>query len=801
MADAGRLVDLSLEQLSNIVVTSVSRREESLANAPASVYVITHDDIRRSGVTSLPEALRLAPNLQVARADTNQYAISARGFNNVLANKLLVMIDGRTVYTPLFSGTFWEAQDVLLEDIDRIEVISGPGATLWGANAVNGVINILTRDARDTQGALAAGGGGNLEYGGAARYGGSLGNGAYYRAYGKSMHRDNSELANGDPIRDASTRTQGGFRVDWDRDAHELTLQGDAYTGDIDQAPASRTIQGANVLGRWSARFADGSLARVQAYYDYTYRNHPGTFRETLSTFDLEAQYGTRIGDVHELVAGAGYRIARDDVTNSAQQALLPAYRTLAWGNVYAQDQIALAGNVDLIVGAKVETNVYTDAEFLPNIRIAWRPAAKHMVWAAASRAIRSPARIDRDFYAPGRPPYVIAGNETFESETANVYEIGYRGQFTSSASLTLTAFASDYDRLRSLRPQPGGAVFGNGIEGTSTGIEAWGTWRVLPNWQLFGGVDGAARALAGEAGQRRHRGLLAARQRPFRAVERTLVMGRDARHRLRPHGAAHCRAAGPGGAGVHRGRRAAGVAADARARGLADRPESVRSAARRVGAGHQPRGDPAQLLPRFPVDAALMRARRALGRLLWACWYLAVAASPLVAQTTRPGAAPAEPSLERVVKAVFLYKFLDYAEWPAAALADASAPYVIGVYGADDIARELAQIASGHTANGRAVDVRRVRRGDSLAGLHMLFVGAGESAQMPALVRAVQGMPVLVVAEDERGLAGGNAINLVVVDGKVRFDVALDAAERAGVRLSSRLLAVARSVRTGRSS
>lgn len=195
------------------------------------------------------------------------------------------------------------------------------------------------------------------------------------------------------------------------------------------------------------------------------------------------------------------------------------------------------------------------------------------------------------------------------------------------------------------------------------------------------------------------------------------------------------------------------------------------------------------------------MRARRALGRLLWACWYLAVAASPLVAQTTRPGAAPAEPSLERVVKAVFLYKFLDYAEWPVAALADASAPYVIGVYGADDIARELAQIASGHTANGRAVDVRRLRRGESLAGLHMLFVGAGESAQMPALVRAVQGMPVLVVAEDEHGLAGGSAINLVVVDGKVRFDVALDAAERAGVRLSSRLLAVARSVRTGRSS
>src|SRR5690349_7675179 len=221
------LADLSLEQLTKITVTSASRREEPLSEATASLYVITQEDIRRSGVTSLPEALRLAPNLQVARADTNQYAISARGFNNVLANKLLVMIDGRTVYTPLFSGTFWEAQDVMLEDIDRIEVVSGPGATLWGANAVNGVINIITRDAQRTQGALVAGGGGNLEYGGAGRYGGAFGADGFYRVYGKSMHRDNSELANGTSVRDASTRTQGGFRVDWIRAQHDVTVQGD----------------------------------------------------------------------------------------------------------------------------------------------------------------------------------------------------------------------------------------------------------------------------------------------------------------------------------------------------------------------------------------------------------------------------------------------------------------------------------------------------------------------------------------------------------------------------------------------
>jgi iron complex outermembrane recepter protein len=489
VADAGSLVDLSLEQLSNIVVTSVSRRAQSLANAPASVYVITHDDIHRAGVTSLPEALRLAPNLQVARADTNQYAISARGFNNVLANKMLVLIDGRTVYSPLFSGTFWEAQDVLLEDIDRIEVISGPGATLWGANAVNGVINIITRDAQETQGALIAGGGGNREYGGAGRYGGTGGDGVYWRAYGKSMHRDNSQLANGTPVVDDSTRSQAGFRVDWDGDNQERTVQGDAYDGSINQSPAARTIRGANLLGRWAARFADGSLARVQAYYDYTYREHPGTFRETLSTFDLEAQYGTRLAGIHEVVAGMGYRVARDDVANSPQQAFIPAERTLAWANVYVQDQISLHRDFDLILGAKVETNVYTNAEFLPNARIAWRPAEDQMLWAAASRAVRSPARIDRDLYLPGRPPYAIAANDTFDSETANVYEVGYRAQVAAGASVTVTVFTSEYDRLRSIRPQPGGAVFANGIEGTNTGIEAWGTWRVVPSWQLLGGV------------------------------------------------------------------------------------------------------------------------------------------------------------------------------------------------------------------------------------------------------------------------------------------------------------------------
>jgi len=489
VASAGDLVELSLEQLSNIVVTSVSRRAQSLADAPASVYVITHDDIRRSGATSIPEVLRLAPNLQVARADANQYAISARGFNNVLANKLLVMIDGRTIYTPLFSGTFWEAQNVMLEDVDRIEVISGPGATLWGANAVNGVINIITRSSEDTQGTLVAGGGGNLESGGSARYGGKLANGGHFRIYGMTFHRDNSEFADGTDIRDASTHTQGGFRADWGGATQAFTVQGDAYTGSLDQAPAARDISGANLLTSWSRAFDDGSSARVQAYYDHTDRNHAGAFKEGLDTLDIEGQYALRLATVHQVVMGAGYRYAFDHVTNSVAQAFLPADKNLQWANLFVQDQVAVRNDVDFITGVKLESNVYTGIEFLPNVRVAWRPSAGNMLWASYARAVRSPSRVDRDFYAPGVQPYLLAGNDTFDSEVANDYELGYRAQPTANVSLSITGFVTDFSRLRSLEPRPGGIVFANGIEGTNTGVEAWGTWRVLPNWQLAGGV------------------------------------------------------------------------------------------------------------------------------------------------------------------------------------------------------------------------------------------------------------------------------------------------------------------------
>ena len=489
VARAVDLADLSLEELGDVVVTSVSRRQERLASAPASIYVITRDDIRRAGVTSLPEALRLAPNLQVARADTNQYAISARGSNAVLANKLLVLIDGRVVYTPLFSGVFWEAQDTLLEDIDRIEVISGPGATLWGANAVNGVINVITRPAAATQGAVVAGGAGNLERGGFARYGAQIGSQTSFRVYGKVTDRDNSQLTDGRPIRDESEIAQVGFRVDSGDVTRSYTVQGDVYRGQIDQAPSEREIRGANLLGRFTQSLANDSRLVVQAYYDHTFRDHPATFRESLDIVDVYLQYGFVPFESHTLLVGGGYRHARDQVTNPAIQAFLPADKNLNWSHLFLQDEIAFGQGVKATLGVKVEDNTYTGAEVMPNARIAWQPADDRLVWAALSRAVRAPSRIDREFFVPATAPFLLAGGPNFESEVANVAEIGYRASVGHRFTGSITGYWHDFDRIRSLEPRPGGLMFENKIEGRTYGVEAWAEYRPIDRWRLSAGV------------------------------------------------------------------------------------------------------------------------------------------------------------------------------------------------------------------------------------------------------------------------------------------------------------------------
>jgi iron complex outermembrane recepter protein len=483
------LADLDLEQLANIEVTSVSRRAERLADAPASIYVITNDDIRRSGVTSLPEALRLAPNLQVAQVNASSYAISARGFNNSIGNKLLVLIDGRTVYTPLFSGVFWDAQDVMLEDIDRIEVISGPGGTLWGANAVNGVINVITRRADSTQGGLIAAGVGNVKDGGSVRYGGKFGADGHYRVYGKYFDRDNTERADGAAVADAWHKGQAGFRADWSSGASRgFTVQGDFYDGKEEQAPTGKVnISGGNLVARWNERLAGGSDLRVQFYYDRTKRDQ-AFFGETLDILDVELQQALPATGAHRFLWGGGYRAAKDSIRNSAGFAFLPADKDLAWANVFIQDEIRLRDGLELTLGLKLESNDYTGWEYLPSVRLAWKPAPNRLVWGALSRAVRAPARLDRDLFITAGG-LSLAGGPNFESEIANVAEIGFRGQASSTLSYSATVFYHDLDDLRSVEPVPGGGfVIANGVEGTTKGIEAWSAWQATKSWRLSAG-------------------------------------------------------------------------------------------------------------------------------------------------------------------------------------------------------------------------------------------------------------------------------------------------------------------------
>ncbi|WP_167759864.1 TonB-dependent receptor plug domain-containing protein [Massilia horti] len=491
---APSLADYSLEQLSEIVVTSVSRQETRLGAAPASIYVISGADIQRSGAATLPEALRLAPNLQVARANAHSYAISARGFSSTLANKLLVLIDGRSVYSPLFSGVFWDMQDVVMSDIERIEVISGPGATIWGANAVNGVINVITKSARDTQGGRAMARGSEHGRSASVRYGGRLENGVWYRVYGQGIELGDTENEGRDIRGSGWHRTQTGFRFDWDGEGKVASIGGDAYTGRLADSPGPIVIAGANLNASFTRTLQDGSDMRLQAYLDQFQRDQAGVAVQHLYTFDVEAQFGGRIGSRHRLAWGGGYRHSTDRISNGPALQFIPATRNLRWANLFAQDEIALSDTLRATAGVKFEHNIYTGVEALPSVRLAWAPDSARLLWAAASRTVRAPSRIDRDMYIanhgelPGVGPYLIVANPNFVSETANVLELGYRAQ-KGTLSYSATAFYSKYARLRTLELPPGQpALFGNLGRGVARGVELWAGWQPLPSWRLSGG-------------------------------------------------------------------------------------------------------------------------------------------------------------------------------------------------------------------------------------------------------------------------------------------------------------------------
>ena len=499
--------DLSLEELANIRITSLSKRPERLADAAGSVFVITSDDIRRSGATSLPEALRLAPNLHVGQQSASGYAISARGSNgssNSAPNKLLVLIDGRSAYSPLFSGVFWDVQDVMLEDVDRIEVISGPGGTLWGINAVNGVINVITKPASQTQGTLVQARTGNRRDGAAVRYGGAAGNGGSYRVYGMHTQHDNFATDDGSSTDDAWRKTQAGFRADWDKAGDRFSIQGDAYTARIGQPrPGAISISGTdlalgtieaagiNLTSRWSYLLGNGSRLDWQAYYDRTERTVPPTFTETLDIVDLQVQHSLRPIGRHELTWGANYRYSWDRVENTSSIfAFLPAQVDQQWSSVFAQDEIALRDDLRLTLGARLERNPYTGGELLPNARLAWKLASDHLVWAAASRAVRAASRLDADAFIPRDPPFLLEGGPQVRSEVADVAELGYRGKPTQSLSWSATAFHTEYDHLRTQELTPSGTsvVFANEMEGETTGVEMWGTYQASSRWRLSAG-------------------------------------------------------------------------------------------------------------------------------------------------------------------------------------------------------------------------------------------------------------------------------------------------------------------------
>lgn len=506
---------MSLEELSNIEITSVSKKPQNLSDAAASVFIITSEDIRRSGVSTLPEALRLAPNLHVAQVSASGYAISARGLNGSgnAPNKLLILIDGRSVYSPLFSGIFWDAQDVMLEDVERIEVISGPGSTLWGINAVNGVINVITRSAKDTHGALVAAQIGDIGNATAFRYGGALNEDANYRVYGKTSNRKDTSLENGTDVSDGWNKNQAGFRIDWSHAADQVAIMGNIYEGDIGQPePGSLSvslgppfvlenigISGANLTANWQHQLDSGSKINLQVYYDRTLRDVPNVFSDTDDIYDVQFQHSLKPVGGHSVTWGASYRYSRDEFNSKNPViSLLPENTNQNWLSVFGQDEIALAKNLNLTLGARFERNVYTGYEFLPDARLAWKVSQQHLLWTAASRSVRAPARLDADTFVPSAPPFLLRGGPEIKSEIAKVYQLGYRGQISPKFNFEATAFYNDYDQLRTQEVDPSGTflTFANEMEGHSHGVEMWGTYQLLPQWRISAGLTTLSQTL-----------------------------------------------------------------------------------------------------------------------------------------------------------------------------------------------------------------------------------------------------------------------------------------------------------------
>ncbi|HEY8935579.1 MAG TPA: TonB-dependent receptor plug domain-containing protein [Cyclobacteriaceae bacterium] len=483
------LKKLSIEDLMNVEVTSVSMRPEKLTEVPSAVQVISEEDIRRSAATRLPETLRLASNLQMAQASSNSWAITARGFNGlpssggILANKLLVMIDGRSIYNPLFGGVYWDVQNVLLEDINRVEVVSGPGGTLWGANAVNGVINIVTKSAKETQGIYASASGGSfLRNMAQLRYGFKIGENLFVRVYGQHLDQRNTTLSNEKSGHDGWYMTQGGFRMDYyPSQASTFTLQGDVYGGVINDSVRQANTDGQNVLARYTHKFSEKSTLTIQSYFDRTWRTTPHSARRfiyQLNTYDFDIQHRFSIGNRQSVLWGCGYRMQKDMTARS----FIPPNRSMPLYSGFIQDEIdVVPGFLKLTIGSKFLHNVFTGYETQPTARLAFTPNDKNTIWTSVSRAVRIPTRFDHD----------ITTTSIFGSEKVYAYELGYRVRPIDRLSLSLATFYNQYKHLRSLDStsnpsQP--IVLANSQKAQSWGIEFSGNFQATSWWRLRGG-------------------------------------------------------------------------------------------------------------------------------------------------------------------------------------------------------------------------------------------------------------------------------------------------------------------------
>lgn len=514
------LKQLSLAQLGDVEVTTASKEPEEVWKTPAAVYVLTNEDIRRSGATSIPEALRLVPGVQVSRIDNDHWAVAIRGFADQFSKSMLVMVDGRSLYTPLFAGVYWALQDgVMLEDVERIEVVRGPGGTIWGANAVTGVINIITKKAKDTHGALASVGGGNTDQGiGEVRYG--AGNGNFdYRVYGKGFSRG-AGFHSDDQEYDTWRSAQMGFRTHWDlRTNDHLTIQGDMYEGGIggtvgygsfnppEQIISNQAVavSGGNLLAQWRHDLREGSDIQVQAYYDRTYAQAPH-YQETRNTFDLDFIHHLTLGARNDFIWGLGARLSPSEVVQTVPTLDLIPHNFA--NNVYSgfiQDEIAIVPNkFSLTVGSKLEHNSFTGFEFQPSIRGLWTITPRQTFWAAVTRAVRTPSRIEEDFrlldFVIPTPLVYLAvdGNPQLSSERSISYEAGYRTLVTPKIYIDIAVFHNDYNDLINLgtssltldpTPPPIHLTFhlpyANGLRGHTDGFEIAPDWKPSRWWQM----------------------------------------------------------------------------------------------------------------------------------------------------------------------------------------------------------------------------------------------------------------------------------------------------------------------------